>query len=156
VKNRFMPSLLLSLTLGGLVFAPLVSYAQTPTPTTTATLGGPLAKELQGKPAVVDVYATWCPACQAIAPTLSNLRTKYKDKVNFVVLDVTDRAATQQAETNAKRMGLTAFLKENKASTGTVAIINPETGEILGQFRGNENKDDYIAAIDAVTAKIKK
>jgi thiol-disulfide isomerase/thioredoxin len=154
MNNRFMPSLLLSLTLGGLVLAPFVAYAQPKT--ATATVGGPLAKELQGKPAVVDVYATWCPACQAIAPTLSSLRTQYKDKVNFVVLDVTDRAATQKAETNAKRMGLATFLKENKASTGTVAIVNPATGEILSQFRGNENKDDYIAAIDAVASKIKK
>ncbi len=154
MKNRFMPSLLLSLTLGGLVLAPFVAYAQPQT--ANATVGGPLAKELQGKPAVVDIYATWCPACQAIAPTLSSLRTQYKDKVNFVVLDVTDRAATQKAETNAKRMGLATFLKENKASTGTVAIVNPATGEILSQFRGNENKDDYIAAIDAVASKIKK
>ena len=154
MNNRFMPSLLLSLTLGGLVLAPSLAYAQPQT--ATANVGGPLAKELQGKPAVVDIYATWCPACQAIAPTLSSLRTQYKDKVNFVVLDVTDRAATQKAETNAKRMGLATFLKENKASTGTVAIINPATGEILSQFRGNENKDDYIAAIDAVASKIKK
>jgi thiol-disulfide isomerase/thioredoxin len=154
MNNRFMPSLLLGLTLGGLVLAPFVAYAQLQT--ATATVGGPLAKELQGKPAVVDIYATWCPACQAIAPTLSSLRTQYKDKVNFVVLDVTDRAATQKAETNAKRMGLATFLKENKASTGTVAIVNPATGEILSQFRGNENKDDYIAAIDAVASKIKK
>jgi thiol-disulfide isomerase/thioredoxin len=154
MNNRFMPSLLLGLTLGGLVLAPFVAYAQPQT--ATATGGGPLAKELQGKPAVVDIYATWCPACQAIAPTLSSLRTQYKDKVNFVVLDVTDRAATQKAETNAKRMGLATFLKENKASTGTVAIVNPATGEILSQFRGNENKDDYIAAIDAVASKIKK
>lgn len=31
-----------------------------------------LAKELQGKPVVVDIYATWCPGCKNIALTISN------------------------------------------------------------------------------------
>ena len=158
MKKRFIPFLLLSLTLGGLGVAPLVVYAQAQTETSTpmATVGGPLAKELQGKPAIVDIYASWCPACKAIAPTLSDLRMQYKNKVNFVVLDVTDRSSTQRAEANARRMGLTNFLKNNKASTGTVAIIDPATGEILNQFRGNDKKDDYIAAINAVATRIKK
>jgi thiol-disulfide isomerase/thioredoxin len=30
-----------------------------------------LAKQLQGKPVVVDIYASWCPACKNIAPTFS-------------------------------------------------------------------------------------
>ncbi|MFN5754310.1 MAG: TlpA family protein disulfide reductase, partial [Pseudanabaena sp.] len=36
-----------------------------------ASIGGPLAQKLQGKPVVVDVYASWCPACKNIAPTVS-------------------------------------------------------------------------------------
>jgi thiol-disulfide isomerase/thioredoxin len=31
-------------------------------------VGGPLARQLQGKPVVVDIYASWCPACKNIAP----------------------------------------------------------------------------------------
>lgn len=121
-----------------------------------ATTGGPLAKELQGKPTVVDVYATWCPACKAIAPTLSSLKEEYKGKINFVVLDVSDRAATTQAQAMAQKLGLTKFLEANKSSTGTVAVIDPATGEIISQFRGNTNKEDYVAGIKTVADRIKK
>jgi thiol-disulfide isomerase/thioredoxin len=121
-----------------------------------ATTGGPLAKELQGKPTVVDVYASWCPACKAIAPTLSSLQEEYKGKVNFVVLDVTDRAATNQAQAAAQKMGLAKFLEANKSSTGAVAVIDPATGEIISQFRGNTNKEDYVAGIKTVADRISK
>jgi thiol-disulfide isomerase/thioredoxin len=32
--------------------------------------GAALAPSLQGKPVVVDIYASWCPACRTIEPTL--------------------------------------------------------------------------------------
>ncbi|HAJ62765.1 MAG TPA: hypothetical protein DCP31_28975, partial [Cyanobacteria bacterium UBA8543] len=38
------------------------------------SVGGPLARELQGKPVVVDVFATWCAGCKNIAPTLTQLK----------------------------------------------------------------------------------
>lgn len=130
--------------------------AQADSPAATTTIGSPLAKELQGKPTVVDVYANWCPACKAIAPTLSSLKEEYKGKVNFVVLDVTDRAATNQAQASAQKMGLTKFLEANKSATGTVAVIDPATGEIVSQFRGNTNKEDYVTGIQTVASRIKK
>ncbi|MGF1589840.1 MAG: thioredoxin family protein, partial [Pleurocapsa sp.] len=34
----------------------------------TENVGGTLAQQLQGKPVVVDIYASWCSACKNIAP----------------------------------------------------------------------------------------
>uniref|UniRef100_UPI0035932352 TlpA family protein disulfide reductase n=1 Tax=Chamaesiphon sp. TaxID=2814140 RepID=UPI0035932352 len=42
-----------------------------------SSVGGPLAQQLQGKPVVVDIYASWCPACKNIAPTVSQLKQQY-------------------------------------------------------------------------------
>lgn len=153
MKNRLLSALLLSLSLGTLFLVPPIeARAKLP----AATVGGPLAKELQGKPAVVDIYATWCGECRAIAPTLSDIRTQYKNKINFVVLDVTDRKSLQKSVASAKQLGLTNFLKENRKNTSTVAIINPATGEILKQFQANANKDDYVVAINEAASQIKK
>lgn len=159
MKNRFIASLLLSFVLSPLLVVPSVAVEAHEARAKTAaamTVGGPLAKELQGKPAVVDIYATWCGECRVIAPTLSDIRTQYKNAINFVVLDVTDRKSMQKAEASAKRLGLTNFLKENRKNTSTVAIIDPTTGEILKQFQANSNKADYVVAINAAANRIKK
>jgi thiol-disulfide isomerase/thioredoxin len=97
------------------------------------SVGAPLARELQGKPVVIDVFATWCPACKNVAPTLSQLKKDYAGRVNFVVLDVTDRATTGKTEARATQLGLSQFLKANKAQTGLLTIVDPATGTILAQ-----------------------
>ena len=112
-----------------------------------------LAKELQGKPVVVDIYATWCSKCKNIAPTLSSLKEKYKDKVNFVVFDVTDKKTSAASEKKAKELGLYKFFQDNKSKTSTVAIINPANGKVITQFRNNTNQDDYKKVLDAQIGK---
>lgn len=112
-------------------------------------VGAPLTQELQGKPVVVDVFATWCPACKNIAPTLSQLKKDYEGKVHFVVLDVSDKSTTAEAETKAKQLGLSQFLAANKAQTGLLTIIDPATGKILAQHRNNPNLADYKTVLDS-------
>jgi thiol-disulfide isomerase/thioredoxin len=117
------------------------------------SVGGPLAKELQGKPVLVDVFATWCAGCKNIAPTLSQLKQEYSGKVNFVVLDVTDKAKVKETEVMAEKLGLSKFLEANKSQTSTVAIIDPATGNILTMFKNNPNKADYSKILDTAKAQ---
>ncbi|MBD2152344.1 thioredoxin family protein [Pseudanabaena sp. FACHB-1277] len=118
-----------------------------------SSVGGSLAKKLQGKPVVVDIYASWCSACKNIAPTLSQLKQQYAGKVHFVVLDVSDRSSTARSEAIAKELGLSAFFAANKTQTGSVAIVDPSTGKILSQQRNNANKATYTKVLDAALAK---
>jgi thiol-disulfide isomerase/thioredoxin len=115
-----------------------------------------LADELQGKPVVVDIYASWCPVCQSIAPTLSKIKQQYDGKVNFVMLDVSDRGTTKSAQTRAKQLGLSKFFQTNKAQTSLVAIINPATGEVIQELRGNDNLKDYQSALNQAIKQVKK
>ncbi len=117
------------------------------------SVGGPLARELQGKPVVVDVFATWCAGCKNIAPTLTQLKQQYSDRVNFVVLDVTDKAKLQETQAKAEKLGLGQFLEATKSKTSTVAIVDPATGNILAMFKNNPNQDDYTKILDAALAK---
>lgn len=112
------------------------------------TVGGPLAQQLQGKPVLIDIYASWCPSCKNIAPTLSQLEQQYAGKVEFVVLDVTDKATTDKAIAKAKELGLSQFLETNKAQTGSLTIVDPATGQILAQHRNNANLADYTTVLD--------
>lgn len=115
-----------------------------------------LASQLQGKPVVVDIYASWCSKCQNIAPTLSRLKQQYRGKAHFVVFDVTDRSTTQAAEARAKQLGLSQFLAANKSQTSLVAIIDPATGKVLRQFRNNSNLRDYTSVLDTAIPQISK
>ena len=118
-----------------------------------ASVGGPLAQKLQGKPVVVDVYASWCPACKNIAPTVSQLKEEYAGKVEFVVLDVSDKSTTAAAEATAQELGLSKFLLENKTQTGSLTIVDPATGKILAQYRNNPDKSAYSKVLDAALTK---
>lgn len=115
----------------------------------TASVGAPLAQELQGKPVVVDVFAEWCPACKNIAPALSQLKKDYADRVHFVVLDVTNQSTTAEAEAKAEKLGLSSFLAANKSQTGMLTIVDPATGNILAQHRNNPKVEDYQTVLDA-------
>lgn len=118
-----------------------------------SSIGAPLAQKLQGKPVVVDIYASWCPACKNIAPTVSQLEKEYEGKVHFVVLDVSDKSTTETAEATAKELGLSKFLAENKTQTGSLTIVDPATGNILAQHRNNANKTAYTTVLDAALIK---
>lgn len=112
-------------------------------------VGGPLVKQLQGKPVVVDIYASWCPACKNVAPTLSQLKKEYAGQANFVVLDVSDQAKASQAAAKARQLGLGQYFDANKSQTGMIAIIDPATGNILVQHRNNANKTAYTSVLNA-------
>ncbi len=119
----------------------------------TKSVGGPLAKELQGKPVVIDVFATWCAGCKNIEPTLGKLKKDYGDRANFVVLDVTDKKTMEEAKAKAEKLGLTAFLDENQSQTSTVAIVDPATGNVLAIFKNNSEVGDYTKVLDAALSK---
>lgn len=114
-----------------------------------ANVGGPLAKQLQGKPVVVDIYASWCAACKNIAPTLSQVKQQYAGKAHFVVLDVSDQAKVNQSKMLAQQMGLGQFFNVNKAQTGTVVIIEPATGKVLAQYHNNANLSSYTSILNS-------
>jgi thiol-disulfide isomerase/thioredoxin len=116
---------------------------------------GGLAAELQGKPVVVDIYASWCPVCKNVAPTLEKLKKEYAGKANFVVLDVSDKAAITKSTARAKELGLDKFLAKNQNQTGLIAVFDPATGKALIEERGEVEIATYKKPLDTLIAKAK-
>lgn len=46
--------------------------------------------DFKGKPKVVNFWATWCEPCKSELPTFENMYKKYKDKVDFLMVNLTD------------------------------------------------------------------
>jgi len=64
---------------------------QTPSSSLTemATASTPLETALvNGKPTLMEFYANWCTSCQAMANDLSEIKQKYAEPLNFVMLNV--------------------------------------------------------------------
>ena len=52
--------------------------------------------ELEGKPLVVNFWATWCPPCRAELPGLHDLYEAYKNRVHFAFLSDESKATIQK------------------------------------------------------------
>jgi thiol-disulfide isomerase/thioredoxin len=56
-----------------------------------------LLGQLEGKPVVVNVWASWCGPCMAEAPHLAALSRETNGKVRFVGVDIIDQRAPAKA-----------------------------------------------------------
>ncbi len=156
MKHDHNPLLLLKLATGGLI-ATLSIAAVSPLlialpPVQAQTLNAE-AQQLQGKPTLVKISAEGCHSCQKLKGIMSSLQKQYGNRVNFVVLDVSDRSQIRASEAKAAQLGLSEFFKANRSRPSTVAIIEPGSGKISQEFRANFNLKDYQEALDRALAQ---
>lgn len=99
------------------------------------------------KATVVIIHADWCPACQKLKPTLEGLRKEYKDRLNFVVLDVTTEEKVAEAVKTAGDLGIGEFFDANKKNTSTVVVLG-ENSKIGFKTTHNYDRKAYVKAFD--------
>lgn len=58
-----------------------------------------LSRWVGKKPVLVEFWATWCPVCAELLPRMEAARTKYGDRVEFLVIAV----AVNQSKTGVRR-----------------------------------------------------
>jgi cytochrome c biogenesis protein CcmG, thiol:disulfide interchange protein DsbE len=58
-----------------------------------ATLDGEsVTGNFHGKPAYIDVFATWCPPCRSELPSILNMAKEYRDRIAFLLVDEQESA----------------------------------------------------------------
>ena len=65
----------------------------------------------EGKPLVLDFWATWCGTCKQNAPYIEELAEEYKDKVNIGKCDVDDNADLP-AQFGVRNIPTVLFIKD--------------------------------------------
>ena len=104
------------------------------------------------RPTVAIIRADWCSACQKLEPTMMELKSQYGDRIDFVILDVTDDQKTAQSAATARKLGLGNFFEANKQKTSTVVVLSPSR-KIVFQTMHNYDREAYIKAFDEALGK---
>ena len=84
-------------------------------------------------PVFVDFWAEWCGPCKAISSTVEELSGEYKDKVDFVKINVDQNSDLAQ--------------KYNIFSIPTLTIF--KNGEVVSQKIGSATKESFKTMIDS-------
>ena len=101
---------------------------------------------------LVQIYASWCPGCKNIEPTIDQLLKENSD-VELVQLDVSSPSKAKASAKRAEELKITDFYNANKSKTATVAIIVPTSTEIVSVFQNNNDLSDYKTAIQEAKTK---
>ena len=59
---------------------------------------GPKLQNAKGKVVIYDIFATWCPPCQAEASHLASLQKKYKNKLIVIGVSVEHNVANKKLQ----------------------------------------------------------
>lgn len=115
-----------------------------------------------GKPIILNFWASWCPPCKAEMPDFEEAYKKYGDKVEFMMVNLTDgyQETLQKAKAHVSSNGYTFPVYFDTESTGAYAynissvpatyIIDAE-GNIVAHAIGMITASDLEAAIALVT-----
>lgn len=69
-------------------------------------------KYLGDKPAIVDLYANWCPPCKKLSPILEEIQKQYGNKIQIYKVDV-DKEPQLAQLFNASSIPLMIFIPKN-------------------------------------------
>lgn len=70
---------------------------------------------------LVDLYATWCGPCKALAPILEELSEKYADEIKVVKVDV-DEEESLAIKFGVVNLPTVLFFKNGKAATSFAGL----------------------------------
>lgn len=83
-------------------------------------------QSLNGKPVVLNFWASWCGPCQTEAPELVRLYDKYKGEIEIYAINVTASDSKQDAKAFADKYGFTfPILLDEKAEIAKTYGIHP-------------------------------
>lgn len=93
-------------------------------------------KYLGDKPAIIDLYATWCPPCKKLSPILEEIQKQYGKKIQIYKVDV-DKESELARLFNTSSIPLMVFIpKDGKPFTITGLRPQEQIEQLIGEKLG--------------------
>ncbi|MBQ6646224.1 MAG: TlpA family protein disulfide reductase [Clostridia bacterium] len=159
--NRFLAFALSLLLLLGMSAFSLAESTPAPDFTVTDADGKQvkLSDKLDGKPVIFNIWASWCPPCVAELGYFDEAAKQYKDKINFMMINLTDGAmeTVDGAKAFLEQKGYTFpayFDTLGEAASLYVGQYIPMTwvinadGTVLGYVEGGMAQEDLLYCIN--------
>jgi cytochrome c biogenesis protein CcmG/thiol:disulfide interchange protein DsbE len=110
-----------------------------------------------GRPAVVNVWASWCGPCRAEAPLLTEAHAEYGDEVLFVGVDVQDSQPSAKEFIETYGLDFQHFFDADKAVPAAfggfgvpITYFMSADGEILETHTGILDERSLVEGIEAL------
>jgi len=117
---------------------------------------------LRGRPALIDVWASWCVPCREEAPMIARLWRRYGGQVRFLGIDVEDSRGDARAF--VRRYGLrypsifdrTASMASQLGFFGLpTAYLVDYRGHVAARLIGKQRERTFASGLAAVVGEVK-
>jgi thiol-disulfide isomerase/thioredoxin len=113
-----------------------------------------LAQYVGKAPVLIEFWATWCPNCRELEPTLKAVHAKYASQVKFVGVSVSVNQSPDRVKAYVAKHGIPGdqFFDRNGAATGgfdvpatSYVVVLDKTGKVV--YTGLGGDQDLEKAI---------
>lgn len=110
-----------------------------------------------GKPMLIEFWATWCPVCEKLEPTMKAMHAKYGSRVQFaaVAVNVNESSARVARHVTQRSLAYPVYYDANGAATKafdvpatSYVVIVDRNGKIA--YTGTGETQDLDAALRRV------
>ena len=108
--------------------------AQAPSVATLETLSGApfsLADVVGKRPVLIEFWATWCPLCKELEPTLQQARERYGDRVVFIGIGVPNNQTAERQRQFVEERKMSGTFLFDRTSAAIKAFQVPHTSYVV-------------------------
>jgi thiol-disulfide isomerase/thioredoxin len=113
-----------------------------------------------GRPAFVDVWASWCVPCQEEAPMLAALARTYRGRIRFLGIDVEDTRGDARAFERKHAIGYPSIFDPNASLAGKLGFYGLPTaylvdhkGRIAAVLTGKQQRQAIVRRLARLLAE---
>lgn len=90
-----------------------------------------LARYAEGKPMLLEFWATWCPLCKELEPAMEAAKEKYGDRVRFVGVGVPQNQTPERQRAYVEKAGLKGAFVFDRNQEALAAFQVPHTSFVV-------------------------